>query len=180
LEGDHRANQAIKVGATHRIESGKGENRMNKTTEFTKVKTRAEMKTPIELISHLDKHATQWRPALLIIGFPKTTSFVPSDCNNRLKMLEDLLQQGGIPVGVMRADLTDDKAVFCCILEDRTADKWVDPYIKAIATEFLNADPDQAIAASIGIEAFQSRDCKSNTRTKKSKSTMHARIFWLP
>jgi hypothetical protein len=115
------------------------------------------MKSPIELISHLDKHAKNQRGALLIVGFPRTTRFVPSHFIHRREMLEELLQQGGIPVGVLRADPTNDEALFLCILEDRIADKWAEPYMHALAYEFLTAAPGEAHAESVGIEAFRTR-----------------------
>jgi hypothetical protein len=118
------------------------------------------MKTPIELISHLDKHAKKGRGALLIVGFPRTTRFVPSHFIHRRKILEELLQQGGIPVGILRADPDDDKAVAYCFLEDRIADNWAEPYMNSLGRRLLTAEAEEDFTesiGSIGIEAFRTR-----------------------
>jgi hypothetical protein len=134
------------------------------------------MKTLIELISHLDDHAEKGRGALLVIGFPRTTRFVPSHFTHRHEMLEELLQEGGTPVAILRADPANDKAVAYCVLEDRTADNWTQPYLHALARKFLTAETDEDFAesiGSIGIEAFRTR------RTPRGKSLKAGTLYYL-
>ena len=131
------------------------------------------MKTLVELISHLDNHAERAWGALLVIGFPRATRFVPSNYTNRREMLSELLQQGGVPVGILRAAPTNDEAVAYCILEDRTADEWAEPYMDVLARQFLTAGAEEDFAKSIGIEAFQT-GLKS-----KTKSLNTAKVFYV-
>jgi hypothetical protein len=116
------------------------------------------MKTSIELISNLDRHAKKWGGALLIVGFPTTTRVVPDSFPDRLRLLEDLLQQGGIPVGILGMDTIAGKTdFFCCVLEDRIADEWAEPYVEAFANKFLTAGPGEVFSESIGIDEFRAR-----------------------
>jgi hypothetical protein len=134
------------------------------------------MKTLIELISHLDDHAQNGRGALLVVGFPRTTRFVPSHFTHRFEMLEEWLQEGGIPVAILRADPDNDKAVACCVLEDRIADNWTRPYLDTLARKLLTAETEEDFAEStvcIGIEAFRTR------RTPRAKSLKAKTLYYM-
>jgi hypothetical protein len=59
------------------------------------------MKSSIELLADLNTAEKTWGCALLTVGFPRMTRAVLSSFPERLQILEGLLQQGGIPVGMI-------------------------------------------------------------------------------
>jgi hypothetical protein len=116
------------------------------------------MKTSIELISSLDRHGKAHDSALLIVGFPALTRAVPDRFSDRLQLLEDLLQQGGIPVGILSVDaMQGETSCLCCVLEDRVADEWAEPYMVALAEKLLTAGLWKPLTQSIGIDDFRTR-----------------------
>jgi len=114
------------------------------------------MKTAIELISDLDAGAKKRGTVLLVVGFPKQTRVVPSSFSDRLQLLEYLLQQGGIPVGMVSRDTVDgEEHAFYYILEDRVADEWAQPYVEAFVDRLMTAEPGELISEAMGIEDFK-------------------------
>jgi hypothetical protein len=114
------------------------------------------MKTSIELITDLNTAEKKWGDALLIVGFPRMTRVVSSSFPERLQILEDLLQQGGIPVGMLSLrTIAGVEHFFFCVLEERVADEWAEPYMEAFCNKMATAEVGEAFADSIGIDDFR-------------------------
>ena len=114
------------------------------------------MKSSIELIADLNTAAETWGAVLLIVGFPRMTRAVLSSFPERLQILENLLDQGGIPVGMIGIEIINDVEHFSyCVLEERVADEWADPYMQGFIHEMATSDPGDLVSDSIGIENFR-------------------------
>lgn len=115
-------------------------------------------KTSIDLVSDLDRAGKNWGNALLIVGFPTETRVVPSGFSDGLQRLDSLLQQGGIPVGmVSMKTINGEDHAFCSVLEDRVDDDWAEPYVMAFADKMLTAKPGEIFTHSTGIDEFRTR-----------------------
>ena len=117
------------------------------------------MKTSKELINDLDTGGKKWAEALLVVGFPTMTKVVPSSFPERLQMLETLLQQEGIPVGMVTMQESTDGTLhfFYCVLEERIADGWAEPYMDAFVKAMAESAPGEVFSDSIGIDEFRSK-----------------------
>ena len=117
------------------------------------------MKTSKKLIRDLDKAGKKWSEALLVVGFPTMTKVVPSSFPERLQMLETLLQQAGIPVGMVTMQESTDgtEHFFYCVLEEYIADGWAEPYMEAFVKAMAESAPGEVFSDSIGIDEFRSK-----------------------
>jgi hypothetical protein len=114
------------------------------------------LKSSIELISKLDAGAKMWGEVLLIVGFPRVTRAVLSSFPERLQILENLLQQGGIPVGMLSIRPIDGVLhFFYTVLEERVADEWAQPYMEAFVQRMKDSEPGEMFGDSLGIEEFR-------------------------
>lgn len=118
------------------------------------------METSIELITNLDRAQKEWGYAMLVVGFPEMTRVVPSDFANRLQILETLLQQGGIPAGVVTmfdsADGTEH--FFYGVFENDITAGWGDRYMEAFVNRMASPQGEgEVFTESIGIDQFRIR-----------------------
>jgi hypothetical protein len=122
------------------------------------------MKTPAQIIAELDRNGETWGGAFLIVAFPTTTSVVPDTSPDRLQLLEDLLRQGGIPIGTFGVETVEgEKHVLCLFLKERGAiEEWVPPYVRAFARKFLTADSWHSLTFPVGIDEFRRPGTQTN------------------
>jgi hypothetical protein len=62
------------------------------------------MRTTPELIAELDKEGTQHRFVALVVAFENSTVPIPASDENRLKLLNDAVNVGGSPIGLIAFD----------------------------------------------------------------------------
>ena|ERR1700756_1744574 len=117
-------------------------------------------KTSTELITDLDAAQKERGEAFLLVGFPTMTRLVPSFIDARLQMLEELLQQGGIPVGILTMQQTANGVHFRCdVLEEHIG--WGESYMASFVKRMAAAAPGEVISGSIGIDEFRSKSSGS-------------------
>ncbi len=117
------------------------------------------MKTVTELITDLNAAQKRSGGALLIVGFPTTTRILMSDLFQPLQLLETLLQQGGIPVGIVTlTETTDDGHCAYCVFEEHVSNGWAESYMKALVTKMAESQRGDVITESIGIDEFRSKN----------------------
>jgi hypothetical protein len=115
------------------------------------------MKTTTELITDLNAAQKKSGGALLIVGFPTTTRVLMSDLFQPLQLLETLLQQGGIPVGIVNMmETTEDGHFAYSVFEEHVGNGWAESYMKAFATKMAERKRGEVITESIGIDEFRS------------------------
>jgi len=116
------------------------------------------MKTAIELIADLDTAQKKSGGALLIVGFPTTTRILMSNLFQPLQLLETLLQQGGIPIGMVNLmERTDDGLFAYSVFEEHVGNGWAELYMKAFVTKMAESNRGDIITESIGIDEFRSK-----------------------
>ena len=117
------------------------------------------MKTSIEIITDLNTAQEKSRGALLIVGFPTTTRVLMSDLFQPLQLLETLVQQGGIPVGMVNPmEKTDDGHFAYSVFEEHVGNGWAESYMKAFATKMAESERGEIITESIGIDEFRPKN----------------------
>jgi len=120
------------------------------------------MKTSIEIITDLNTAQEKSCGALLIVGFPTTTRVLMSDLFQPLQLLETLVQQGGIPVGIVNLmETTDDGHFAYSVFEEHVGNGWAESYMKAFATKMAKSERGEIITESIGIDEFRSKNSGS-------------------
>ena len=114
------------------------------------------MKTSIQLIRDLDAAQKERGEAFLFVGFPTMTRLVPSFVDARLQMLEELLEQGGIPVGILTMQQTANGVHFRCdVIEEHIG--WGGPYMTSFVEKMAAAAPGEVFSDSIGVDEFRSK-----------------------
>lgn len=110
------------------------------------------MKSAIELVWEVDGHRRREEEALLLVGFPKTTRIVSSNSPDGLHLLEELLEQGGIPVGQLNVEKIDGEEYLHSrrVFDDRLADQWAEPYMSTFVERYIEDAVDD-----IGIDEFR-------------------------
>lgn len=120
------------------------------------------MKTAIELIADLDTAQKKSGGVLLIVGFPTTTRILMSNLFQPLQLLETLLQQGGIPIGMVNLmERTDDGLFAYSVFEEHVGNGWAEAYMKAFVTKMAESNRGDIITESIGIDEFRSKSSGS-------------------
>jgi hypothetical protein len=62
------------------------------------------MRSTKDLIAELEEEAKQHFTCQLVIAFANTSILLRADDPDRLQMLNDAIQEGGIPIGLIAAD----------------------------------------------------------------------------
>jgi hypothetical protein len=68
------------------------------------------MRTTPELIAELDADSARHARVVLVVGFANSFIVIDSSMGNRLQMLDDAVNMGGIPVGLLIGDLSGQVA----------------------------------------------------------------------
>ena len=107
------------------------------------MKTAEPTRSAIELIEELDAAVTAFGGAvLLIVGFPDKSGAVFSGFPERLQILEELLQESGIPVGIMNPKLINNEHHFkYYVLSECVETSWAKPYMEAFIKAMVEAEP---------------------------------------
>ena len=121
------------------------------------------LKTSIELIRDLDAAQKKHRMAFLLVGFPTTTLAIPSTFDTRLHMLEESLQQGGVPVGIWTMqETTAGVEDHFDVLEEHFP--WGACYMEAFVKKLESAEPGEVVKKlksaepiEVGIDEFRIR-----------------------
>ena len=85
-----------------------------------------------------------------------------SDLFQPLQLLETLVQQGGIPVGIVNLMETTDEGHFAySVFEEHVGNGWAESYMKAFATKMAKSERGEIITESIGIDEFRPKNSGS-------------------
>ena len=116
------------------------------------------MKTAIQLLKDLNAAQVKWGSAMLVVGFPRTTKIVVSYLPQVLRLLETLLQKGGIPVGMINLmETTHDGRFAYSVFEEQIGNGWAEPFMKAFVTKMVESRRGEVFSDSIGIDEFRSK-----------------------
>jgi hypothetical protein len=84
----------------------------------------ASTRSPEELITELDEEAPKHYVVMLAVGFEDTTVWIRPDNADRLRLLKDSINVGGVPIGLIAADYADGHLTFMTMVyPERDADK---------------------------------------------------------
>jgi hypothetical protein len=121
-------------------------------------------KCAFEIFLEVEKGLERKEEALLIVAFPKKTRIVRSNASDRLYLLDELLEQGGIPVGHLNLGTikaVGDAVTSQRIFDERRADQWVKPFMSVFVDRFLQEE-EEKLLDTIGIDQFRTRDRAHN------------------
>jgi hypothetical protein len=100
------------------------------------MRTPEPVRSSIEVIADLDKGAQEWGSALLVVGFPDMSKVVPNGCPERLQILDEMMREGGIPVGMLSMKVIDDEDhYFYCVFDEYAGTNWALLYMVAFVKE---------------------------------------------
>jgi hypothetical protein len=96
------------------------------------------MRTTDDLIAELDEEAGNFTSAALVVGFENTTTYVFSTDEHRLDTLNDLVRNGGEPIGLFGIDLSHGMLNIHHRTLDEYADaSWAERYLEALLEGFM-------------------------------------------
>jgi hypothetical protein len=104
-------------------------------------------RTTVDLIDELDIEAANFTKAALVVGFEHTTLYVFSTDENRLSRLDELIRNGGEPIGLFGIDLSHGLlSIHCRTLDEYADTSWAERYLDALLDnfkkQFMEAHPD--------------------------------------
>jgi hypothetical protein len=70
------------------------------------------MRSTVDLIKELETESAQHFCCILPVAFENTSIMIRANDEDRLQMLNDAMQQGGIPIGLIVADNGDEGVLF--------------------------------------------------------------------
>jgi hypothetical protein len=92
-----------------------------------------EPRTTLDLIEELDAEAPKFTHVLLVVGFEHTTIFVMNGDANRLAVLNDAIEAGGNPTGLIGLKLHNGQATFYSrVLQEYAEEGWAIRYLHAL------------------------------------------------
>jgi DNA helicase HerA-like ATPase len=95
------------------------------------------MRSTADLIEELDREAGNFTRAALVVGFENTTTYVFSTDENRLDALNDLVRNGGEPIGLFGIDLSHGLLnVHHRTLDEYADASWAERYLEALLAGF--------------------------------------------
>jgi hypothetical protein len=95
------------------------------------------MRTTVDLIEELHAESIGSNVASLVVGFGNTTLFVCANAEDPLSELNEMIQNGGQPVGIIR--MAQDGPELSLVgrpLEEYAGDDWIRQYLVSLTQTF--------------------------------------------
>lgn len=70
------------------------------------------MRSTVELIAELDQETSEHSVVALVVGFENSSIMIFTKQADRLQVLNDAIEQGGHPLGLVASDLKDGVVTF--------------------------------------------------------------------
>jgi hypothetical protein len=97
-------------------------------------------RTTADLISELEAEAALCTSVMLAVGFEHTTLFLFSGEDNKLEKLNDMINVGGEPIGLLMLHSDAERQVTyvaCRRLEEYAAEPWAQDYLEGLVHELV-------------------------------------------
>lgn len=94
-----------------------------------------QQRTTSDLISELEAEAALCTSVALAVGFEHTTCFIFSGEDNMLEKLNDMINLGGEPIGLVMFHSDEEchvTRVACRPLEEYSGEPWAQDYLKGL------------------------------------------------
>jgi hypothetical protein len=93
------------------------------------------MRTSAEVIRELEAEAPFHTHVALVVGFEHTTLFIFSDMDDKITALNEMIHQGGEPVGFLAYDYETDRQLTVAWrpLEELEGEAWAEQYLERLA-----------------------------------------------
>ena len=97
------------------------------------------LRTTADLICELDAEASLCTKVALAVGFEHTTLFVFSGIDDNLKKLNEMIRNGGEPIGFIayRCDGNGQLTIACRPLEEYADEPWAQQYLEGLTHTFV-------------------------------------------
>jgi hypothetical protein len=94
-------------------------------------------RTTVDLIEELDTEADNFTMAALVVGFENTTMYVFSTEADRLDRLDELVRNGGEPIGMFGIDMHHGLlSVHHRTLDECASESWAERYLEGLLDGF--------------------------------------------
>lgn len=98
------------------------------------------MRTTVDLVKELNDEASKFWVCAICVGFESSTTFVFSNQTDQLERLNDAVNHGGEPVGLIGMTKEEGVVTLCSKpLQEHAGEGWVESYLTKLLQTFATA-----------------------------------------